>query len=76
MKKEVIQGIPFWLDTQNRIYAFEGKEVPSSPLWLGTYNPSTQKVDLRADWQAAYAERLEEYRRKTTPRPRVPTSTS
>ena len=76
MKKELIQGIPFWVDAQNRIFAFEGKEVPTNPLWLGSYNTQTKKIDLRADWQAAYEEKLSEYRRSTAPRARVPQATN
>lgn len=74
MKKEIIQGIPFWVDGQNRIFAFEGKEIPQNPLWLGTYNPTEKKIDLRADWRTAYSEKLEEYRRSSAPRARVPES--
>jgi hypothetical protein len=76
MKKEIIQGIPFWVDAQNRIFAFEGKEVPTNPLWLGTYNSTAKTLDLRPDWQTAYDEKLNEYRRSTAPRPRVPQASS
>lgn len=76
MKKELIQGIPFWVDAQNRIFAFEGKEAPANPLWLGSYNTETKKIDLRGDWQAAYEEKLTEYRRAVAPRPRVPQATN
>lgn len=73
MKKDIIQGIPFWIDAQGRVYAFEGKEVPAQPLWLGTYTGG--KLDLRADWEQAYKEKLETYRRNSAPRARVPAST-
>lgn len=76
MKKEIIQGIPFWLDAQNRVFAFEGKEAPAHPLWLGTYNTQTKKVELRTDWEAAYQEKLTDYRQKSAARPRVPEATS
>lgn len=75
MKKEVIQGIPFWLDAQNRIFAFEGKEVPATPLWLGSYNPTTQKIELRTDWEAAYKDKLEAFRKNSVARARVPSAT-
>ncbi len=75
MKKEVIQGIPFWLDSQNRIYAFEGKEIPAQPLWLGSYSPTTQKIELRPDWEAAYKDKLESYRKNSGARARVPSAT-
>jgi hypothetical protein len=72
MKKEVLQGIPFWLDLQNRVYAFEGKEVPAQPLWLGTYSQATQKIEFRPDWETAYKEKLETYRKNSVARARVP----
>lgn len=75
MKREIIQGIPFWLDAQGRVYAFESKEVPTQPLWLGTYNSTTQKLELRSDWEAAYQEKLEAYRRSVSARARVPSAT-
>lgn len=75
MKKELIQGIPFWVDAQNRVFAFESKDIPANPLWLGTFNRQAQKVELRADWEAAYEDKLAEYRRTTAARPRVPPNT-
>ena len=72
MQKKLIQGIPFWVDGQNRVYAFETKEVPSNPLWLGTYNPQTEKLDLLPNWREAYAATLDDYRKKAAPRARVP----
>lgn len=72
MQKKVIQGIPFWIDAQNRAFAFETKELPSNPLLLGTYNPQTEKVDLLHNWREAYAQPLEEYHKKAAARARVP----
>jgi hypothetical protein len=71
MKKEIIQGIPFWVDKDRRIFAFEGKELPADPLWLGTCDAGLTKIELRADWQTAYQEKLEKYRQSATARPRV-----
>lgn len=76
MKKEIIQGIPFWLDSQNRVFAFEGKETPANPLWLGTYNSVHKKLDLRPDWRVAYEEKLAEYRQSAVARPRIPEANS
>jgi hypothetical protein len=72
MQKKIIQGIPFWVDAQNRVFAFETKELPSNPLWLGTYNPQTEKVELLSNWREAYAQTLEDYHKKAAPRARVP----
>ena len=71
MLRKVIQGIPFWLDTQNRIYAYDPADQ-TNPLWLGTYNPQTEKVELREDWRQAYATKIESYRQGAQTRSRVP----
>jgi hypothetical protein len=72
MQKKVVQGIPFWIDAQNRAFVFETKELPSNPLWLGTYNPQTEKVELLRNWREAYAQTLEDYHKKAAARARVP----
>lgn len=72
MQKKVIQGVPFWVDAQNRIYVFETKEVPANPIWLGTYNTQSDTVELAANWRELYAMNLEDYRKKAAPRARVP----
>ena len=72
-KKEILQGIPFWVDGQNRVFAFENKETPGT-LHLGTYNPQTKQLQLREDWKEVYEPRLQEYRRSLLARARVPPS--
>lgn len=72
-KKELIQGIPFWVDAQNRVYAFENKETPGT-LHIGTYTPQTKTLQLRDDWKEVYEPRLQEYRRNLQARARVPAS--
>jgi hypothetical protein len=72
-KKEIIQGIPFWVDAQNRVFAFENKETQGT-LHLGTYNPQTKTLQLREDWKEVYEPRLQEYRRSLLARARVPAS--
>lgn len=72
-KKEILQGIPFWVDTQHRVYAFENKETPGT-LQLGTYNSQTQQLQLRDDWKQVYEQKLIDYRRSLQPRARVAAS--
>jgi hypothetical protein len=72
-KKELIQGIPFWVDGQSRVYAFENKETPGT-LHIGTYNAQAKTLQLRDDWKEVYEPRLQEYRRGLQARARVPPS--
>lgn len=74
MQKKIIQGIPFWVDAQNRIYLFETKEAPTNPICLGTYSPQTETIALKDNWRELYQANIEEYRRKSAPRARVPPS--
>ena len=71
MQRKVIQGIPVWLDTQNRVYAYDPVDT-TNPLWLGTYSPQTETMTLRDDWKLVYQEKLEAYRKKSAPRNRLP----
>ncbi len=73
MQKKILQGIPFWVDAQNRIYLFENKETPGT-IVLGTYNPQTEKIQLREDWKDVYQPKLDEYRASLQSRARVPKS--
>ena len=71
MQRKVLQGIPFWLDGQNRIYAYDPQDQ-TNPLWLGVYDPQTEKVTLREDWRQAYQAKIEAYRTSAQSRSRIP----
>ena len=68
MQRKVFQGVPYWLDSSQKIYAYDPKETTGT-LWLGTVKD--EKVTLRPDWQAIYQPALEQYRGANGTRPRV-----
>jgi hypothetical protein len=74
MQRKLIQGIPFWLDAQNRVYAYD-PTTTENPIWLGTYSPQTEKIEFRDDWRDAYSSALVAYRQQNQARSRLPAAT-
>ena len=70
MQRKVFQGVPYWIDSAQKVYAYDPKETTGT-LWLGTVKD--EKVTLRNDWQAVYQPALEQYRSANTQRARVVT---
>lgn len=71
MQRKLIQGIPFWLDAQNRVYAYD-PTTSENPIWLGTYSPQKEMIEFRDDWREAYAPALAAYRQQNQARSRLP----
>jgi len=67
MQRKVFQGVPYWVDSSQKIYAYDPKETTGT-LWLGTVKD--EKVTLRPDWQGIYQPALEQYRGANGTRPR------
>ena len=74
MNRKVIQGIPYWVDTQNRIYAYDPADTTNF-LWLGSCSVTFETVELRADLESAYSEKLAKFRSSHQPRDRKPPAT-
>jgi hypothetical protein len=68
MQRKVFQGVPYWVDSSQKIYAYDPKETTGT-LWLGTVKD--EKVTLRDDWQSVYQPALVQYRAVNGTRPRV-----
>lgn len=68
MQRKVFQGVPYWVDAAQKIYAYDPKETTGT-LWLGTVKD--EKVTLREGWQEIYQPKLDEFRGSNTTRPRV-----
>lgn len=60
MQKEIIEGIPYWKDKHNTVFSFESDK--KNLLELGTYNPTTELLTLKADWLQQYQSKLSIYR--------------
>lgn len=69
---KVLNGVPFLVDTANKvIYAYE-KPVSANPLRLGTYNAENETFQLVENWKELYQPRLEAHRAAEKPRSRLP----
>jgi hypothetical protein len=70
MQRKVLQGVPYWVDAQNKIYAYTQNDT--TYLCLGTYSPETEKVTLLPNWKELYTQKLMEYRTSAQARARLP----
>ena len=69
---KVLNGVPFLVDSANKvIYAYE-KPISANPLRLGTYDPQTETYQLLDNWKELYQPRLEAHRAAEKPRSRLP----
>ena len=68
MQREVIHGIPFWCDKENRVYYYNAFSTASETpkLCLGT------REKLHDNWEALLATHLTNYRETTKSRSRKP----
>lgn len=70
MQREVLDGVPFWCDKENRVYAYD---TVQPPLHLGT-KTATGGVVLISGWREAYSQRLATWRAELKSRSRKPKS--
>lgn len=72
MQQKILQGLPFWADSETKqIYAFEKPQPPlTDMLCLGTYDPKTEQITLLPNWRELYQPRLDAYRAVEKPRQR------
>ena len=68
MQRKVVQGLPIWVDSQQRAFSYETNDALVKSVWLGAYNPTTDTLELRPNWKAVYEPRLIEYRATQVPR--------
>ena len=69
MQREVIDGIPFWCDKENKLYYYD-VNLPKT-LFLGTKSPEGT-AKLHEDWQQFLASTLNQYRLDAVARNRKP----
>jgi hypothetical protein len=70
MQREVIDGIPFFIDKENKLYYYDPKQ--SSPLFLGT-KTADGNAELIPNWKFVLHDFLVKFRTDTLSRSRKPT---
>jgi hypothetical protein len=68
MRKEIVQGVPFWKDKSNNLYSFDTDKKNS--IHIGTYNTATETYTLKENWVEIYQSKLDEYRKNLIKRDR------
>lgn len=67
---QIIQGIPYWISQDNKVYLFNNSTKPDLSLHIGTYNPTQKNVHLHGDWKQTAESALATYRSTIQPIPR------
>jgi len=73
MQRQIIHGVPYFTDVQNRLYTWEPE---GSPSHIGTYDPVKKSVDFLPNHQAILDEKLATWRRTQHTRSRKPAAAS
>ena len=70
MQRQILDGVPYFLDTQNRVYLWDA-EGPS--FQVGSYDPVAKQVKFHDNLLTSLESRLALWRAKQQARPRKPT---
>jgi hypothetical protein len=67
MQRQIINGVPYFTDNQNRLFTWD---TEAQPQHIGAYNPTTGAVTYEPNHLANLATRLQVWREKQQPRDR------
>jgi hypothetical protein len=67
MQRKIISGIPYYVDTSNKLYTWDTEAQPQP---IGTYNPTADAVTFESNHFERLTSRLEDWRSKQQPRDR------
>jgi len=67
MQRQLLDGIPYFLDKHNTIYAWDSE---AAPYRLGSYDPKTKHITYDDGIIDGLTDRLSSWRAKQFPRPR------
>jgi hypothetical protein len=65
MQRQIIDGIPYFVDAQNRLFNWD---IETTPQHIGAYDPATKRIIFLDNYLAPLADRLQEWRAKQQPR--------
>jgi hypothetical protein len=74
MQRQIIHGIPFFVDAQKRIYTWE-TEPGCKPQHIGSFSAEGE-ITFVSNHISALSSKLTEWRSTQKPRPRKPTATT
>lgn len=67
---QIIQGIPYWISEDNKVYLFNNSLQADISLHIGYYNSAQKNVQLSGDWKQIGSPALNTYRSTIQPIPR------
>ena len=73
MQRQIVDGIPYFLDKYNGVFLWDSE---AAPYRLGTYDPRTKHVTYTDGVVDGLTDRLSSWRTKQLPRPRKPAGAS
>lgn len=65
MQRQIIDGIPYFVDAQNRLFNWD---TEATPQHIGAYDPATKRITFLDNYLAPLADRLQDWRGKQQPR--------
>jgi hypothetical protein len=65
MQRQIIDGIPYYIDSQNRVYNWD---TEASPQHIGTYDAASKRLTFLDNHLTPLADRLQEWRAVQQPR--------
>jgi hypothetical protein len=71
MQRQIISGIPYYVDTANKLFTWD---TEASPQHIGSHDPTTGTITYEPDHLANLATRLQVWREKQQPRERKATT--
>lgn len=65
MQRQIIDGIPYFIDAQHRLYNWD---IETTPQHVGSYDPATKRITFLDNYLSPLSDRLQEWRGKQQPR--------
>jgi hypothetical protein len=70
MQREIIHGVPYFLDSKQQVYLWE---PDASPCAIGSYDKQSKQLAFREGLLPSLQDRLAKWRSEQQPRARKPT---
>ena len=65
MQRQIIDGVPYFVDGANKLYTWENESIPQH---IGTYDPKTKTVAFEPNHLTGLADKLIRWRENQTAR--------
>jgi hypothetical protein len=73
MQRTILHGVPYFTDSQNRLYLWD---TEAAPVCIGSYNPESQHITYDNATLSLLGNRLQVWRQNQHARPRKSTASA